>query len=82
MNTQDQKQLHRWVQNWQKAQLALKTVRTQELQSVNHQQHMDLLDEMLTYACLQPRRQESTGLVEQQRIFSALRQTDSTQSKG
>ena len=82
MVKQDQKQLDQWVKNWQRAQIALKTVRTRELLKSNPLKQEALLNEMLTYACQQPRQQESTGLVEQQRIFDSIRKTDTTQCNG
>ena len=51
MITRDQKQLDQWVQTWQRTQVAQKTVHTSELRNIDYQKQMDLLDEMLTYAC-------------------------------
>ncbi len=82
MNSKDQQQLDQWVQDWQKTQAALETVHVMELQNFDYQQHIDLLNEMLTYACRQSHAQESTGLIEQQRIFMTMRQTNSTQRNG
>ena len=77
MKSKNQKQLDRWVKDWQKTQVALKPVHAMELQNLDYEMHSDLLDEMLTYACQQCRPQNSTGLIEQQRIFKIMRQTNS-----
>ncbi len=80
MNSQRQKQIDKWVLGWQKTDVVLKAVHAMELQNLDYHKHIDLLNEMLTYACQQDHSRKSTGLIEQQRIFMAMRRTNSTQS--
>jgi hypothetical protein len=65
--------LKTWAKTWSKTDLALKKVRAEELKNFNYSKHLDLLNGMLEWACKNAKILKTSGLVEQQKLFSKLR---------
>jgi len=61
------------IKNWWRADKALDKVKRQELQSLNQTNYLELIDGMLQWAVDHAEVRLTSGLVEQQRIFSRLR---------
>ncbi len=73
MSTTDQINARRWVQAWKEAGPVLEQMRADEIHSTDTVKAMEILDDAFTSAVwLNPPR-ESSGLVEQQEIFSRAR---------
>ena len=66
-----------WARGWQSAGQALESVRRAELRALTEQGALTAMDRLLSLgarAKLSPERRLKSGLVEQQRLFSPLRQ--------
>jgi len=62
-----------WVETWGKAGAKLEAIRRQELRSFVYEEHVQEIDDLLEIACRFARPRETSGLVEQQRLFQKLR---------
>lgn len=71
--TTESSNLEKWAKTWQKAESALQQVKTQELQNFDMDLNADLVDGMLQCAFDHSLPRQSSGLVEQQRLFAACR---------
>ena len=71
--TTESSNLEKWAKTWQKAESALQQVKTQELQNFDMDMNADLVDGMLQCAFDHSLPRQYSGLVEQQRLFSACR---------
>lgn len=66
-----------WARGWQSAGQALESVRRAELRALTRERALSAMDQLLSLgaqASLSAERRGSSGLVEQQRLFSPLRQ--------
>ena len=66
-----------WARGWQSAGKALESVRRAELRALTRERALSAMDQLLSLgarASLSAKRRGSSGLVEQQRLFSPLRQ--------
>ncbi|MGH3544554.1 MAG: hypothetical protein ACRDPW_01260 [Mycobacteriales bacterium] len=61
------------VQQWGRATAALAAVRKRELQQLTQEETLRAADDLLSLVSEFPRKQNSSGLVEQQRIFTGGR---------
>lgn len=73
MTDAEKQQLRQWVETWRRAGPELKRFSYQELRSQSPERSMAIVQDMLElgYQCGRPR--ETSGLVEQQRLFRKLR---------
>jgi len=65
-----------WARGWQKAGKALEAVRRAELRELTEERALTATSRLLSFgtqASLSARRRRTSGLVEQQRLFSLLR---------
>jgi len=69
----DKNAWRQWLVQWEKADEALRTLKTKELKSYDSSRHRAILDGMLRWACDHARTRRTSGLVEQQRLFQQLR---------
>ena len=63
----------RWIAGWKQASVVLEEVREQEIRSAETVASMEILDGAFTHAVLSMPARESSGLIEQQKIFSRAR---------
>lgn len=70
MTAEERALAQRWVDSWKRAGPALEQVRADEIRAADTVASMKLLDGMFTHAVLSLPARKSSGLVEQQRIFS------------
>lgn len=74
-NEQEQKDLKRWVEAWERAGKAMQEIKRQEMQDPDFwQKNWQLLDEMLQYAVDHAEPRQTSGLAEQQKWFMKYRQ--------
>lgn len=62
-----------WVAAWQRAGPLLERIRREELRAFKHEEQADLIDALLQIGCDVRCERPTSGLVEQQRIFSKAR---------
>lgn len=74
MGDSDREQMAKWVETWKRAGPAFKEAKRRELQDFDYEENRAIIDQMLQWACDNREVRLSSGLVEQQRIFRALRQ--------
>ena len=70
MSESEKAQTRAWVKNWQAAGPILEEIRAEEIRATDTVDAMEILDGMFTHAVETVPVRESSGLVEQQRIFS------------
>jgi hypothetical protein len=70
MSEQEKAQTRAWVRNWQRVGPVLEEMRADEIRATNTVEAMEVLDGMFTHAVETVPMRESSGLIEQQRIFS------------
>jgi hypothetical protein len=66
-----------WARGWQSAGRALESVRRAELRALTEERALKAMDQLLSLgarARLSAERRRTSGLVEQQRLFSLVRQ--------
>ena len=73
MTATDQENARRWMQAWRTAGPLLEQVRAEEIRATDTVKAMEMLDELFTHAALSQPVRESSGLIEQQAIFSRAR---------
>ena len=72
--TEDKKQrLKQWVETWKRAGPMLERVRYEDLLAYEHEKNVGIIEDLLEmgYQFRQPRN--TSGLIEQQRLFGKLR---------
>ena len=73
----------KWINTWQKASISLKEIKKKELRDPDYyEKHLNVIDEMLQYACDHSTTRFSSGLVEQQRLFMKLKDKIISGEKG
>ncbi|MBC8382754.1 MAG: hypothetical protein H8E22_02885 [Candidatus Cloacimonetes bacterium] len=77
MKDSKRKKIEKWIETWEKAELALYRIKINELRATDYySQNLVLLNEMLQYAFEHRKLRLSSGLVEQQKIFMKLYKKD------
>lgn len=67
--------IKKWIETWQRAARALESVKLKELRSPDYyRRNLKLLNEMLKYAFMHLTVRETSGLVEQQKLFMKYHQ--------
>jgi len=61
--------LKQWLHHWDRTQAVLVEVKKRELSQFSYQDNYTMIDDMLNYACSHIILRETSGLVEQQRLF-------------
>lgn len=69
MTVEERALAQRWVDTWKRAGPVLEAVRADEIRSADTVASMEVLDGMFTHAVQTLPPRESSGLIEQQRIF-------------
>lgn len=67
-------QMAAWVKTWKAAGEALKDIKRQELQQYDYAKNLPILEDMLQWAYEHRTLRLTSGLVEQQRWFSKMRE--------
>jgi hypothetical protein len=62
-----------WAQRWKAAGQALEAVKRRELQALDESRYLETMDGLLQWACDHAQERLTSGLVEQQRVFSRIR---------
>ena len=75
MKNSDKKDMQKWVDTWKRAGSALKEVKRCELQNFDYAKNRKIVDEMLQFGYENRKVRLTSGLVEQQRIFMKMRDT-------
>jgi hypothetical protein len=60
----------RWIEGWKQAGPVLEELRAAEIREANTVRSMEMLDGLFDHAAKSTPPRESSGLIEQQRIFS------------
>ena len=63
----------RWAATWLAAAPALERVRRDELRALNERPYFDVIENVLQLGGLYAQRRDTSGLVEQQRLFRKAR---------
>jgi hypothetical protein len=66
----------RWVEVWKQAGPRLEELERQRLRNFRYEDHMDEIDELLELAFRFAKPRNTSGLVEQQRLFAKLRKQE------
>ncbi len=74
MKESDKQKIRLWIDTWKKAGAALEEIRQHELQSPDYARQLELIDNMLQFACENRKPRLTSGLVEQQRWFMKMRE--------
>ena len=70
MNESEKNQMKQWIQNWEKAGKAMEQVRRKELFNFDFELHRKAIDGLLEMASQHGSPRITSGLVEQQRLFT------------
>lgn len=65
MKISPQENVQLWIENWKRAEVALKTVKRHELRTYDHAKNLSVLDGMLQWTFEHRESRLSSGLVEQ-----------------
>jgi len=68
-----QENLKYWVKTWRHAETALREINRNELRTLDDKSNQRLVDEMLQWAYEHRQVRQSSGLVEQQKIFMKMK---------
>jgi hypothetical protein len=68
------KKIERWIDDWRRVAPILKQIKEDEIRNADYESQLPILDSMLQWAVDHASPRQSSGLVEQQRIFKKLRQ--------
>jgi hypothetical protein len=74
MNTNNKNQLHVWVEAWKKASPDLQRIRIEEIRAADTRAAIENLATAFQSALLHFPPEPDSGLIEQQRLFSQLKQ--------
>ena len=74
MTAIEQENARRWVQTWKVAGPLLEQIRAEEIRAADTVKSMEILDDAFSSAVWLNKPRPSSGLVEQQEIFSRARQ--------
>ena len=73
MNNTEENKIKYWVDNWEKADIALKSIKKRELRSFDYNENLKIIDQMLQWAIEHQQIRYTSGLAEQQYYFKKLR---------
>jgi len=73
MTDDEKQQLKQWVETWKRAGPELERFRYQELRSQTHEHSLAIVQDVLELGYQFARPRQTSGLVEQQRLFRKLR---------
>jgi hypothetical protein len=73
MTDAEKQQLKQWVETWKRAGPELERFRYEELRALTHEQSMAAIQDLLELGYQFARPRQTSGLVEQQRLFRKLR---------
>ncbi|MFC1582941.1 hypothetical protein ACFL4W_05330 [Planctomycetota bacterium] len=65
--------LKKWVENWEKADHALRRIKLKELRNYNYKENLDAIDALMAMGARNGTRHATSGLVIQQKLFSRLK---------
>ncbi len=65
-----------WIAAWNNANKALIAIKKKELSSYNYQENLPIIDDMLQWAVKNSKIKYTSGLIEQQRLFTKLMKKD------
>ena len=74
MSDQDDNTVKAWVENWAKAGPRLDAVRRRELREMTYEERIRAIDTLLQIGSRFGKSRNTSGLVEQQRLFQKIRQ--------
>jgi hypothetical protein len=80
MNPTEKEDIRRWLQVRERAAIALEEIRRNELRNYDYQKNLPILDGMLQWACDHSEPRLTSGLVEQQRLFTKIRKLNESKS--
>jgi len=67
-----QKDMKEWVENWKRVGPILEQILAEELRAPDYEQGLGEFLPMLDWACMHAQPRETSGLVEQQRLFMKM----------
>jgi len=70
------KQTKKWVKTWQRAGAALDEIKRRELRAYDYDKNRKIIDEMLQWAQDHRKIRLTSGLVEQQRLFMKIKDSE------
>jgi len=70
---ESREQIRRWAETWKLAGEEMEAIRDRELREFEHEPNWRALDALLRIACMDRTERQTSGLVEQQRLFGLVR---------
>ena len=76
MTFQEKQKIKKWIKSWERTSSALKEIKKNELLSYDYSKNWHIVDEMLQWAYINREPRIYSGLVDQQRLFNKLRESN------
>ena len=81
MTKEEKANIKKWVETWKSAGPVLEKIKREELLNFDYSKNRHIIDEMLQWACDHAEPRQTSGLVEQQRLFKKLKEKLDMQGK-